>query len=149
MERERMKRILALIVICLVASAAVPESAGDGPSSALRPVHEDGEALKQSVLRVTRAFLDEDAAQARKALDELKALSVPLDSLDDEGYGHEILSLDRGFHVTIDRAREFTTAGKMDKGFDQFVWVQRACIQCHGMARDRGLMSQDRLDGGE
>ena len=33
-----------------------------------------------------------------------------------------------------------TTAGDLEDAFNQFVWVQRACVTCHGMAREKGFL---------
>jgi hypothetical protein len=105
-----------------------------------RTVHTDSVALVQRSLDTTRAFLAEDPAAARTSLDSLKKLTPPLDRELDEPFGSEMINLDRAFHVTIDRSREFATAGRQAEAFDQFVWVQRACIKCHGLAREAGRL---------
>ena len=93
------------------------------------------------VLGATRAFLVEDGVTARAELDALKRESPPLDRDRDAVYGSEILSFDQAFHTTIDRAREYALAGRLADGFNQLVWVERACVTCHGMARKQGLLA--------
>jgi hypothetical protein len=142
-----MKRLLCRIglVAALIASLAMVGAAEDPPSghdAATKPraVHADPQAVINSVVAATRAFLREDSVAARQALDGLKQQSPPLERERDEAYGHEILSFDQAFHITIDRSREYALAGYMEDSFNQFVWVQRACITCHGMARDKGFL---------
>lgn len=115
--------------------AATDAGDAEGPS---RDVHKSSEALLRSVLDTTAAFLAEDPVAARAALDRVKDNTPPLHPDDDAAYGSEIVNLDRAFHVTIDLSREFVTKRRMAEGFDQFVWVQRACVKCHGMAREAG-----------
>ena len=125
--------------LAIVGAAEDPSSEQDG-SAKPRAVHVDGQAVIQSVVEATRAFLNEDSEAARLALDGLKQQSPPLVRERDEAYGHEMLSFDQAFHITIDRSREYALAGYMEDSFNQFVWVQRACITCHGMAREKGFL---------
>ena len=113
------------------------EDAGDAPP---RRVHESSDGLVEHVLGATRAFLNEDGGAVRDALDGAKRASPRLDRERDDAYGHEILSFDLAFHTTLDRAREYATAGDLDEAFNQFVWVQRACRTCHTMAREKGFL---------
>lgn len=117
-------------------SALPPEDESAEP----RKVHADAQAVIESVLQATRAFMAEDPSAARAALDRMTKHSPPLLRGPDDAYGHEILSFDQAFHVTIDRSREYALTGRMEDSFNQFVWVQRACITCHGMARDKGFL---------
>jgi hypothetical protein len=131
-------------VLVLVASLAILGSANALPpeeeSAKPRAVHADSQKVIESVLRATRAFMAEDAKGARASLDGLKEHSPPLLRGRDDAYGHEMLSFDQAFHITIDRSREYALAGHMEDSFNQFVWVQRACITCHGMARKKGFL---------
>ena len=132
------------IVAVLVASLAIV-GASDAPPAAdgstqPRAVHVDPQAVIENVLKATRAFMTEDPVGAGVALDGLTQQSPPLDRERDEAYGHEMLSFDQAFHITIDRSRAYARAGHMEDSFNQFVWVQRACITCHGMAREKGFL---------
>jgi hypothetical protein len=134
------------IAAVLVASLAIV-GASDAPPAAAgstqpRSVHVDPQAMIESVLKATRAFMAEDPVGAGVALDGLTQHSPPLERERDEAYGHEMLSFDQAFHITIDRSRTYARAGHMEDSFNQFVWVQRACITCHGMAREKGFLPQ-------
>jgi hypothetical protein len=113
----------------------------EGPAKP-RPVHVSPQRVLERTLGATAAFLSEDGVKARAELDALKIESPPLDRDRDEAYGHEILSFDQAFHVTINRAREYAAAGRLEDGFNQLVWVQRACVTCHGMARENGFLAE-------
>jgi len=115
---------------------------GDETPAPARPVHRSAEELVEHTLGATRAYLAEDGATMRAELDSLNAASPPLDRDRDEAYGHEILSFDQAFHITIDRSREFATAGRLEDAFTQFVWIQRACLTCHKTAREKGLLPE-------
>jgi hypothetical protein len=142
-----MRRLIGriCIVAVLIASLAIVGAAEvapseEGGSAKPRAVHADPQAVIARVLEATQAFLIEDSAAARQALDGLKQQSPPLVRERDAAYGHEMLSFDQAFHITIDRSREYALAGHMEDSFNQFVWVQRACITCHGMAREKGFL---------
>ena len=138
--KGRIGLIAALLAgLAIVGAADAPPTEEDG-SAGPRAVHVDSEAVIESVLEATRAYMAEDPVGARVALDGLKQHSPPLKRERDEAYGHEMLGFDQAFHITIDRSREYALAGHMEDSFNQFVWVQRACITCHGMARDRGFL---------
>jgi len=138
---------LATLVLLALAGGVLSDTlAQDATEEAVatptRPVHRDSGLLVESVLETTRAFLSEDAVRTRAALDSVKENTPPLHPDDDAAYGRDLLNLDRAFHVTIDLSREYVTTGRLAAGFDQFVWVQRACVKCHGMARESGLMAE-------
>jgi len=139
---HRTRRIAVAAVFSLVAGVAwviVPAPAEESPDDAgPRRVHRDPEAVVASVLETTRALLAEDGHSARVAMDALNEATPPLDPDLDEIWGSEILTLDQGFHTTIDRVREYATAGRVEDAFNQFVWVERACLQCHGLVRASG-----------
>jgi len=63
-----------------------------------------------------------------------------LDREADEAYGSDLITYEMAFHVTLDRAREFAVRRDLENAFHQFVWVQRACVTCHGLAREQGLL---------
>ena len=136
---SRVGRVAVLVASLVMLGSANALHAEDEPGEP-RAVHADSDAVIESVLRATRAFMAEDATGARVALDGLKEQSPPLLRGRDDAYGHEMLSFDQAFHITIDRSREYALAGLMEDSFNQFVWVQRACITCHGMARKKGFL---------
>jgi hypothetical protein len=106
----------------------------------LQPVHRDAQALEDGVLEATRAFLREDAPAFRAEMDRMEAATRRLDREADAAYGPDLLTYEQAFHVTLDRAREFAARGDLENAFHQFVWVQRACVTCHGLAREKALL---------
>lgn len=134
--------IAALLVpLALFAQAASRQPAGDQESaSEPSPVHRDARALEDGVLEATRAFLREDAAAFRAGLDRMDAATRRLDREADAAYAPDLITYERAFHVTLDRAREFVARGDLENAFHQFAWVQRACITCHALAREQGLL---------
>jgi hypothetical protein len=135
--------LVVALIASLVAMGAGDEAPADEKATPTRSVHKDAAVVVESVLDATRAFLAEDPVAARRALDRLAEQSPPLDRERDAAYGSEILSFDQAFHTTIDRSREYASSRRMEDSFNQFVWVQRACITCHGMARTNGFLSPD------
>ena len=135
------------LALALAFAARAADEPATEPPAPLRRVHPDPQRVVEHTLEAARAFLTEDAHAARAALDALTRESPPLDRDRDEGYGHEILSFDRAFHVTIDRSRESATGGDLEDAFNQFVWVQRACVTCHGMAREKGFLPARQAPG--
>jgi hypothetical protein len=134
---------LLVPTIAALISGSVPAVTLDEGASQPRPVHRDPDLLVDAALETTRAFLMEDTRAARRSLDALKEATPPLHRERDAVYGSEILSFDQAFHVTIDRAREYSTAGRLEDAFNQYVWVQRACVTCHGLARTQGFLPRD------
>jgi hypothetical protein len=137
--------IAALLVpVALFAQAASREPAADPESaSELLPVHRDTHSLEDGVLDATRGFLREDPAAFRAGLDRMEAATRRLDREADAAYDSELITYERAFHVTLDRAREFVARGDLDNAFHQFVWVQRSCLTCHQLAREQGLLPAD------
>lgn len=134
--------IAALLVpLALFAQAAGRQPAADPESASERlPVHRDARSLEDGVLEATRAFLREDPAAFRAGLDRMEAATRRLDREADAAYDPDLITYERAFHVTLNRAREFVARGDLDNAFHQFVWVQRACVTCHELAREQGLL---------
>jgi len=128
------------VAALLLALPLLAVDEGDSAAPPVRPVHDSAKAVVEHVLGAARAFLAEDGATMRTELDALDAASPALDRERDEAYGHELLSFDQAFHITIDRARESATAGRLEDAFNQLVWVQRTCVSCHRMAREKGWL---------
>lgn len=138
-------RTLSVIVLLSALVVLLAHAAGDPPgeeavSPVLPSVHLDVRAVEEGVLEATRAFLREDPAAFRRGLDRVETATRRLDREADEAYGSDLITYEKAFHVTLDRAREFAIRGDLENAFHQFVWVQRACITCHGLAREQGLL---------
>lgn len=137
---------LTWVLLVLVAvSAVVGMAQGEEEDPADRPptVHTDAAALEQAAVDAVRAFLREDAAAAREALDRVDGATRRLDRERDAALGDDLLTYEQAFHVTLDRAREMAGKRKLEESFNHFVWVQRACVTCHGIAREQGLLPAD------
>lgn len=155
MKKLPLGRSLAGIAILLVPLVLFAQVAGDHPADTarsvdeLQPVHVDTQALVQGVLEATRAFLREDAVAFRAGLDRVETATRELDREADAGYGSDLIIYEQAFRVTLDRARELAARGKLESAHRQFGWVQRSCVTCHGMARERGLLPVEAEGSGE
>lgn len=110
----------------------------DGPG---RTLHSDGKAMGQATVAVSRGLIYEDVETVRQALGELGRSSPALKVEDKEIFGKEIYDADRAFHQTLVRAREYATQGVISKMFDEYIWVQRTCLNCHEISRGQGLLA--------
>jgi hypothetical protein len=138
------RRSLRAAWTALLCAAALAGSADDAPPGTegevpLQPVHADTRGLEDAVLEATAAYLHEDGAAARKALDGIAANCRVLRLEDEEALGREVVVYDGAFHTTLNRARELASRGDLEESFNQFVWVQRSCVACHRLARRAGL----------
>lgn len=102
-------------------------------------VHGSGRELERAILDAALAFLREDPAGAKRALDGVAASFPGLRVEDEERFGQAVVDYDEAFRVTVNRAREMAGAGALDASFDQFVWIQRTCRICHEQARGAGF----------
>jgi hypothetical protein len=89
---------------------------------------------------MSRALIHEDLEAARKALETLLEASPPLKPEAKEIFGEEIYDADRALHQTLTRAREFAALDNVERAFDEYIWVQRICLHCHGLSRKQGLL---------
>ena len=126
-----MQRIVLLTALLL---AGMPEEPAPAPRRLPSP-HRGGRATEQAVLDVTLAFLREDLAAARPALDRIEAGCKRLGEDDRAVYGGEVLAYDRAFHAALDVSREMASAGDVQRSWEQFVWVSKGCRACHALAR--------------
>jgi len=104
-----------------------------------QPVHRDSAKLLEAVGDAARAHAIEDLAAMGTALDRIDANTRPLGDADRAVYGARTVNYDQAFHVTLDRARQLLAGGDLENAFNQFVWVQRACVVCHADARESGV----------
>jgi len=112
--------------------------AADDPA---RKLHRDGKAIGRAAIAVSRGLLYEDVETVRTALVELGRASPALNVEEKEVFGREIYDADRAFHLTLVRAREYATQGVISKMFDEYIWVQRTCLNCHAISREQGLLA--------
>lgn len=133
----------ALLRACAASSGVsaeteVPPAAGPVPA----PIHGQGSSLEQAVLDASLAFLREDAASAIAAMDRLEGTCRRLSREGDPVIHRDVLLYDQALHAALAKSRDLAERGDVAQAFDQFVWVQRACRQCHQMAREHGLIPQ-------
>ncbi len=105
-----------------------------------RRVHSDGKALAGALLEVTAALLRDDPKAARLALDRMEEACRTLAPEEDEFFGSGMITLDRALHKVLAGSREYSGAREVERTFDEFIWVQRTCRQCHALAREQGLL---------
>ena len=105
-----------------------------------RHLHTDGKALAAALLDVTAALLRDDGKAARLALDRMEESSRRLPPEEAESFGSGMITLDRALHKVLSGSREYSGAGEVERTFDEFIWVQRTCRQCHALAREEGLL---------
>jgi hypothetical protein len=134
------RRILAGLVFVALGSWA-GHAAPDGE----RPVkvHAAGAAMERRTIEVTGALMREDPDAVLVALDALAAACRQLTPADVDMLGHRFRTLDQAMHRVIGRTKAYAEAGHLDEAFDEFVWVQRTCRQCHTESRRKGLLPTD------
>ncbi len=86
------------------------------------------------------ALLRDDPLAARQALQELQAACRSLAPEEDERFGRGFRSSDQALHLVIGNTISLVVAGELDRASDEFVWVQRTCRHCHGLARAQGFL---------
>ena len=115
--------------LLVVGSALLAEEKQDGP------IHRDHKVMEDSAVEVTRSLLLEDSVGAKRALDRLYEFSPPITPEIGNALGEKVYVADKAFHTTLQRAREYAAAGNVEAVFDEYVWVQRTCRQCHRLMR--------------
>jgi hypothetical protein len=134
------RRVLAGLIVLGLASWVGQATADDERTV---KVHADGAAMERRTVEVTRALMHDDSHAVRAALDALEAACRELTPTDVDVLGHRFRTLDQAMHRVIGRTTAYVDAGQFDEAFDEFVWVQRTCRQCHTEARKKGLLPAD------
>lgn len=132
---------LGSVLLVFLAAGFVAWANGEGEEQAPR-VHSDGKVLAEATLEATEALMRDDGAAARRALDRMEQACRQLAPEEGPSFFDGILTLDRAFHKTLTNSREYSAAGEVDTTFDEFIWVQRTCRQCHALAREAGMLPQ-------
>ena len=122
---------LLTVLLCAAAAAATPP-----PSPLPAPVHVDGAALEDAVVEATRAFLRNDAAAARAALDKAQDSCRRLDYDEKPAWTRTIVNDDLALHMALEKAQELSSRGDIEKAVETLVWVGRTCRECHARAAD-------------
>ena len=129
---------LCACIALLVGSVPAEEPAPPAAVPAPIPVHQPGAQLEQAVTDVVLACLREDAAAAFEAMERLDGACRKLSAKEDPTLSHGIIVYDQALHTALERSRGLVRTKHVTEAFDQFVWVMRACRQCHEMARRDG-----------
>lgn len=132
--------LMAVLVLPVPASDDPPGESTTAGGEAMPKVHLEPSELVDGAVEAVRAYLLEDAPAMRAALDRIEQATRRLDRERDEALGSDLIIYEQAFHETLDRAREASIRGQLEEAFNQFVWTQRACVTCHGIARDQGLL---------
>ena len=123
----------SLLPLLLAAAAA---AASPAPAPMPAPVHVDGQALEDAVVEATRAFLRADAPAARAALDRAEEACRRLAHDEKPAWTRTIVNDDIALHMALEKARELSSLGAIDKAVETLVWVGRTCRECHARAVD-------------
>ena len=134
-------RIAATVILFLAAVGTAALISAEEPSAGAEaaPVHIDSKELLSAVEAGARAHVTEDLAAMLAALDRLEAGTRELTEEDKSALGSDLVIYDQAFFATVRKSSEFAREGSLDGSFNQFVWVQRACVVCHGIAREAGM----------
>lgn len=134
--------VLGAVALLGAAEKAAPPPGPEPVAARPAPVHNDLGALEKAVVDATLAYVRGDSKAARAALDRVSDGCRRLGREDNPKSPDGLIEYDQAFHKTVDLAREFATTDQIERSFDQFVWAQRACRVCHGLARKEGLMAE-------
>jgi len=142
MSRLRVVASLGLVVLAFGGWWSTQLTASPAVASETEPrrVHSDGKALAEALYEVTAALLRDDTKVARAALDRMEEACRRLEPEEVEFFGSGMITLDRALHKVLSGSREYAGAGEVERTFDEFIWVQRTCRQCHTLAREQGLL---------
>jgi hypothetical protein len=103
------------------------------------PVHADAAEFENAFIDTIRAFVRSDLGAARAALDRMEAGCRRLESDEASPYPQSVVDVDRAFHSTLDKAREYAIKGHEDRAFEQLYWIEKACRMCHDVGRTEKL----------
>ena len=112
---------------------AAPPAASGAPGATR--VHQPGEQMERALTDTVLACLRDDAAAAFAGMERLEAACRRLSYEDVPPPSRGVLTYDQALHTALDRSKELLRTKHVTEAFDQFVWVMRACRQCHEMAR--------------
>ncbi|HJQ97527.1 MAG TPA: hypothetical protein VJ826_04380 [Candidatus Polarisedimenticolaceae bacterium] len=127
------------LMVLLLAAAPV---ASPAPAPLPSPVHMDGQALENGVVEATRAFLRNDPKAARAALDRAEEACRRLAYDDTPAWPRAVVNDDMALHMALDKARELTSLGQIEKAVETLVWVGRTCRECHARSAEGALPGQ-------
>jgi predicted phage gp36 major capsid-like protein len=128
-----------LLMVLLLAAAP---AASPPPAELPAPVHVDGQALEDGIVEATRAFLRNDTKAARAALDRAEDACRHAAYDEKPAWPRAVVNDDMALHMALDKARELTSAGQVEKAVETLVWVGRTCRECHARTAEGVLPGQ-------
>jgi hypothetical protein len=125
-----------LASLLLAAAAAAAPTPTPATAALPSPVHIDGPALENAIVEATRAFLRNDTKTARAALDRAEEACRRVAYDEKPAWPRAMVNDDLALHMALERARELTSRGDIEKAFESLIWVGRTCRECHARAVD-------------
>ena len=104
------------------------------------PVHADTDRIVEAMAETLAALLREDAATARRTLDRVDAQLRELKAEEQTHFGRDIVGYSRAVKETLNLARETSGTGNVERAFDEFISIQKACGICHDLARRQKIL---------
>jgi len=132
---------IALFVLILTASGGAGTTREEKPGPGVPAVHGEGALLENAVVEVLLGCLRENPAAAIAGMEKIEGNCRRLSPSESAPLPLGVLTYDQALHMALAKSREFAEAGQITGAFDQFVWVMRACRQCHEMVRRAGSES--------
>ena len=126
-----MPTFLLTLLLAAAAGATPPK-----PEATPAPIHVDGAALENAVVEATRALLRADAQAARAALDRAEEACRHVSGEEKPAWPRPIVHDDMALHMALDKGRELSARGEIEKSVETLVWVGRTCRECHARAAD-------------
>ena len=116
---------------------------GTGPENLSKPpgglVHSDPADVEAALLDATLAFVYGDMAAAKGAMDRIEKGCRDLSIGTGPEVPERLVSVSRAFRIRLNVARELAAKEQLKLAREQFFWIQRACRDCHVIARENGL----------
>ena len=115
------------------------------PEEQAKPVsvHVDPVVMARAVVAASSALLRDDPKAAETALGQLEGACRRLNPEEGEALGKGFRNADQALHVVLANTTSYVRAGALDRAFNEFVWVQRTCRDCHALARKSGRLPAD------
>lgn len=144
---RRLLRGIFLVGVLITRLESVPRADSVPPARAPAPAHPNPSALEGALLEATRAFMRSDAPGALAALHRIEDGCRRLSPEESPAYPEVLVGYDRAFHLTLDTVRELAGRRSLEESWEQFVWIQRGCRVCHGLAEKNGVTGTPRPSG--
>jgi hypothetical protein len=142
MRVQRISLTLATLAVAVLGgwvTTRLVASEEEAPTAPPR-IHTDAPAMARGVVDGAGAMLRDDREAATAAIKQIQKSCRELFPEEADPFGPGVRSLDQALHKVLGRTLEYLGAREYDTAFDEFIWVQRICRECHTLARGRGLL---------